>query len=127
MTALFNPWWDWFKIPNIIQDINPVTSWWSPQFEFNFAGDRKIESKIVAEVASYGKQLGLLSEALLEVAAGEQGDAVAKLKEINQKVEQIKREHKSKLEEQLKRDLNYLNRKDPEALRRLLNEYQICE
>ena len=51
------PWLRLFKGPlsgNVTQDIAPITSWLSPQFEFNFAGNRRIEAEIVEDVASYG-------------------------------------------------------------------------
>jgi hypothetical protein len=52
------PWWGLFKWPlsgDVTQDIAPITSLLSPQFEFNFAGNRRIESEVIADVASYGK------------------------------------------------------------------------
>lgn len=50
-----------FNLPlsgNVTQDINPVTSWLSPQVAFNFAGKREVEADVVSNIASYGKQLG---------------------------------------------------------------------
>lgn len=105
---------------DVVQDINPVTSWLSPQFEFNFAGDRQLESKVVSDVASYGKQLGLLTEAILEVAKGEQGEAVDKLEDLQAQIEQVKQQHQGELVDQLKKGLSQLASSDPAALQALL-------
>jgi hypothetical protein len=61
---------------NVTQDINPITSWLSPQVEFNFAGKREVETDVVSNIASYGKQLGTIIPALLELAGETQGPAL---------------------------------------------------
>ncbi len=127
MNTWLTPWWEYFKGPlsgDVTQDINPVTSWLSPQVEFNFAGDRQLESDIVTKVASYGKQLGILSDAVLELASGKQGEAVVQLQALVSDVNEMKQEHNSKLECKIKSELDQLKRQDPEALTRLLSEYQ---
>jgi hypothetical protein len=103
-TRLF-PWLGFFNWPlsgDVKQDINPVTSWMSPHMEFNFAGDREIESTIVSEVASYGKQLGILSEALLEISNGTKGDAVNRLKNLVDQVQAVKQRYDEGLEMKVK-------------------------
>lgn len=125
-----NPWFPWqglYKWPlsgDVIQDIAPSTSWLSPQFEINFAGDRQVETKVVADVASYGKQLGILSEALLEVANGNKGEAVNRLETLVDEIEAIKRQHAASLEQKIKSDIETLKKNNPEALKKLLKEYQ---
>lgn len=121
------PWMGMYKWPlsgNVTQDISPVSSWLSPQIEFNFAGDRHIESEVVSDVASYGKQLGLISEALLEVANGEKGEAIEKVEALVAKIEAVKHRHEAKLEESLKNGLEKLKQSDPELLKKLLDEYR---
>ena len=109
---------------DVTQDINPVTSWLSPQFEFNFAGNRQLESKVVSQVASYGKQLGIVTDALVELAQGEQGEALKKLQQMQADIEQLKQQHQQQLLAQVKSGLGELQRKDPEALKQLLTEFQ---
>ena len=121
------PWWGLFKGPlsgDVTQDIAPITSWLSPQFEFNFAGNRRIEAEVVADVASYGKQLGILSEAMLELAGGNKGEAVDRLKKLTIQIDKVKHQHEDRLEQKVKADLDKLKQHDPKALKRLLNEYR---
>ncbi len=126
-----NPWllpWLWmFRTPfsgDVTQAIAPVTSWWSPQFEFNFAGNRRIEGEVVADVASYGKQLGILSEAVLELAQGERGQAIDRLEALAAEIEKIKQRHVDTLEQRARADLEQLAERDPSALQRLLDAYR---
>ncbi|MEI8634766.1 hypothetical protein P4S72_27375 [Vibrio sp. PP-XX7] len=54
-----------FKSPlsgDNMQQIFPFTKMLSPQVDINFAGDAKIEAKIVSDIASYGKQLNMLAQ-----------------------------------------------------------------
>lgn len=121
------PWWGMFRGPlsgDVNQDIAPVTSWLSPQLEFNFAGNRRIETEVVADVASYGKQLGILSEAVLELAEGDPGESLARLKELTAQIDEVKQQHTDRLERQAKSELDRLKRQDPQALARLLDEYR---
>ena len=121
------PWGGLFKGPlsgDVTQDIAPITSWLSPQFEFNFAGNRRVEAKVVADVASYGKQLGILSEAVLELADGNKGVAVDRFKKLTDKIEEIKHQHKDRLEQKLKAELDQLEQQDPKILKLLLDEYR---
>ncbi len=121
------PWWGFFKGPlsgDVTQDIAPITSWLSPQFEFNFAGNRRVEEKIVADVASYGKQLGILSEAVLELAAGKEGKAIVRLKELAADIDKVKHQDTDKLEQEIKAQLAQLERQDSKALKRVLDEYR---
>lgn len=127
MNPYILPWFNLYKTPfsgNVNQQISPYTNWWSPQIEFNFAGNRQIESKVVEEVASYGKQLGIVAEAILEIAEGKPGDSVTQLKELTEKIEKIKQAHAIDLEEQIKQKLNQLKQQDPKTLEKLLRSYQ---
>ncbi len=125
MNPWINPWLSLFKSPwsgDVIQDISPVTSWWSPQFEFNFAGNKKVESEVVSNVASYGRQLGILTEAVLELAAGDKGDAVKSLEALAKEIEVIKTKHSATLSKQLRSDLMDLKLKDRDAFDHLIDE-----
>ncbi len=116
-----------FKSPlsgDVNQDYAPVTSWFSPQVRLNFAGDQEIESKVVSDVASYGKQLGVLTEAMLELAEGNRGEAVDRLKVLAEQIEQVKQQHQEKLEQRVRADLKTLQQQDPAAYKALIEEYR---
>lgn len=122
-----SPWWNVFKAPlsgNVTQDINPVTSWLSPTFEFNFAGNRQTESRVVSEVASYGTQLGKLSEAVLELANGEKGEAIAALEQLVAQIEEVKNQQPDSQEAVLKQGLDALKASNPDAFEQLISEYR---
>jgi len=78
----------------------------------------------MTDVASYGKQLGILSEAVLEIADGQKGEAVARLQKLVDQIDKIKSQHEDKLEQKLKMDLDQLKDQNPEVLERLLKEYR---
>ena len=73
-----------------VKDISPVTSWFSPQYEFNIAGNAALEKQEITKVASYGKQLGKLTNAVLELADGEPGEAVESLRVMAKEIEELK-------------------------------------
>lgn len=127
MTSWLFPWSGFFRSPlsgDVNQDYKPVTTWFSPQLEVNFAGDREIETEVVSGVASYGKQLGTLIDAVLELADGEKGEALAKLKALAEQVEKIKQDHAAKLEQRVRADLEKLQKRDPVAFATLLKEFR---
>jgi hypothetical protein len=108
---------------NVTQDINPITSWLSPQVEFNFAGKREVETDVVSNIASYGKQLGTIIPALLELAGETQGPALDELRALEAKIELTKEKHRNQQTEILRAELTRLNQNDPEALKALLSDF----
>ena len=120
------PWWPEVNVNlpsgDVTQDI--LREWFSQKYEFNFAGNSKIESEVIAKVASYGKQLGILSEAILELAGRREGDSLDRLEALANKIEAIKREHKKDIVEDAERALDTLQRADPRALGKLLKKYK---
>ncbi|MGB8274225.1 MAG: hypothetical protein WCF16_03035, partial [Alphaproteobacteria bacterium] len=100
-----NPWLPWLetfaKWPlsgDVTQDISPLTNLLSPSVAFNFAGNRGIEADLVSNVASYGRQLGVLSDTVLELAKGAKGPAVTRLRKLAAQIEERKVEHRKNLE-----------------------------
>ncbi len=100
------PWlWLWtpqFHFPwsgNVVQNIEPETDWFFGSIQPD-AGNAQIEKKIF-DVASYGKQIGLISDLLLELTKSDQQLSpesivlVEKLKELHAKIESIKANHYS--------------------------------
>lgn len=94
--------WIWFWAPqvrfpwsgDVAQDIEPSTTWFFKGIKPG-AGNARIEEKAFA-VASYGKQLGLLTEVLIELADKnlDRGAACAgslqELKRIQAEIEKLK-------------------------------------
>ena len=112
-----------FQLPlsgDVIQDINPVTSWLSPNLEINFAGKPDVEKDIVANIASYGRQLGVVIPALLQALGDVDSPEVEKLRTLAGDIEAAKHKHKIRQAETLKQGLLSLKETDPEAFRSLL-------
>jgi hypothetical protein len=126
MNPFLQPWLKFMEGMNygdLNQAIAPVTTWFSPQYEFNFAGNPRLEKKIVSDGASYGRQLGILSEAVLELANGKKGKAVGRLKEMVSRIDRIKGQDTRALEEDIKDRLEQLKQRDDAALKRVLRQY----
>lgn len=80
------------------------TRWWSPSVSVNFAGNPAVEREVTEDVASYGRQIGWLSDIVTALVAIEGRDAVArnaqaadsfdKLTAAMAKIEKIKRRRK---------------------------------
>lgn len=95
------PWlWLWaprFQFPwsgDVAQDIDPDTTWFFESIKPE-AGNARIEQKAFA-VASYGKQLGLITEVLIGLAepdsqaAAESAKSLKELKRIQAEIEDLK-------------------------------------
>jgi len=95
------PWlWFWaprFQFPfsgNVAQEIEPDVDWFFGSIKPD-AGNAQIEKKAFS-VASYGKQLGLLTEVLIEMAernlpkAAESAGSLQELKRIRSEIEKLK-------------------------------------
>lgn len=121
MTSL-TPWTPFPSLSDLMQNIS--TNWFSPTVEYNFAGNRAIEADIVSNVASYGRQLGALTEAVLEIAKSDKGPAMTRLKELADTIKTRKEERQASLEDELRRKLDNLEKSDPDTLRRLLLRYR---
>lgn len=127
MNEWMNPWWWILKSPlsgDLEQSIAPVTQWWSPQLEFNIAGDRQLEAKIIAEIASYGSQLGTLTDAVLELADDRNSEGLQKLRALAEKIDQEKREYRKAEIDALKDTLIRLKQEDPDGFASLIAELQ---
>lgn len=102
------PWlWLWapqLHLPwsgSVEQDIHPNTNWFSQNIKGQ-SGDADIE-RVAFAIASYGKQLGLITEVLIAAAektgplSDEGTQALARLKEIKQAIDGVKPSLKSVL------------------------------
>jgi len=125
------PWLPWMSAfarqpfgGDVSQAISPLTNWFSPTIEFDFAGDQHIEADIVANVASYGRQLGAITDAVLALARDDTSPPVTRLKDLAEQIEASKRRRRKSLEEDAKRSLETLRKTDLEAFLRVLQDYQ---
>ncbi len=125
-----NPWEMWnsalARLPfggDLSQSIAPLTNWFSPNVEVNFAGNRRIEGDIVTNVASYGKQLGLLTEAVVALSGNNNSPAVKKLRDLAKEIETRKMQHKDDVLRQARKSLETLQKLDPTGLAHALKEF----
>lgn len=127
--------WFWWWAPqvhwpfsgDVVQDIAPDTRWFfgaiPPQ-----AGVGEIERKVF-ETASYGRQLGLITEVLLALAEDVQWKTAeaarkhARLKALAARIETVKQAHKAELVEAAEAALRTLREAQPEAYRALLAKW----
>src|ERR1700682_6608256 len=66
-----DPFW-MFRLPLSGAVNQRITApWFSPSVTVNYAGDPAVEDRVVTEVASYGKQLGWLTEIAIALAKRE--------------------------------------------------------
>ena len=121
------PWlWLWaprIELPwsgDVVQDIEPNTSWFFGSIKPQ-AGNAKIEQRAF-EVASYGKQLGLITEVLVSLAEKQgvrEPVAAASLKElkrIQREIERIKDAEYEQEFEDIQLRLEALRRRRPAGL-----------
>lgn len=129
------PWfWFWapqFQFPfsgSVAQRIAPDTDWFfgaiRPQ-----AGNGDMEQRVHEDVASYGRQLGLVTEVLLSLASGDAvqpGQARAsleRLKAIHAEIEALKVRERAKLAQSAADMLQQLAAQDPAAFAQLLQRF----
>jgi hypothetical protein len=125
----------------------PTFWWWAPQFQFPFSGSvaQRIEPDFFSniangagngevereafDIASYGRQLGLITEVLLSMAGTDtvsraQGqESLARLKVIHDQVEDVKRRHQASDADAARLALEKLQHSDPAALAALLRAF----
>jgi hypothetical protein len=93
------------------------------------AGDGRIE-KAIFEVASYGKQIGILSEVVLslvaqdQITAAEAKQAIDQLIQLNKDVKTIKDMHAKHRADAAIGILEKLQESDPEEVQRIVARFQ---
>ncbi|MDJ0929870.1 hypothetical protein [Breoghania sp.] len=70
------------------QNISPTSGWFSTTV--NYKGSPEIENRVAEEVASNGKQLGAITEALLELANEKKGEKLERLRSMHKEIVKIK-------------------------------------
>jgi len=117
------PWFDsHFLSGDVFQRIAP--SFFSPSIAVTYAGNRAVEGEVVTDVASFGTQLGILSDAILDLAGERDSKAMARLRRLVTQVEEVKRRRRASAEEGARDALDALAGCDPRALERLIAEYR---
>ncbi len=101
---------------------NTLTDWFSPDININ-VGDPRLERAITQNVATYGRQLSAIMDALN--ALGEATEhapvpALKALKEMTEKIEDEKNRHRNAIEAKTLNALETLKSTDPEAFKRVM-------
>ena len=129
------PWlWLWapqLQFPfsgSVAQRIDPDTRWFFGGIRPE-AGDGELEQRIHEDIASYGRQLGLVTEVLLGLAGSEQvgpeqaSRSMKRLEDIRTEVEALKEQEDAHLARQAAAALEQLGRRDPAALAALVQQF----
>jgi hypothetical protein len=116
---------------DVWQKVTNVTDWFSPKLTVNYAGDPRIEEDVTSNVASYGKQLGLLTEAVLALAKPADAEAQAKFKDavdrlttIQADIEAIKKRRAPETEDAIVQAMTRLKTSDAPAYERVLKRLE---
>lgn len=113
-----------FAPGNLNQPILP--GWSFGNVNVNYAGNADIEKDVVEDVASYGKQLGIITDVILELAGNKtakKGEPLQQLRDIAAKVKKIKEEHKRSLSEEAGDAMAKLARSDKAEAQRIARDY----
>jgi hypothetical protein len=113
-----------FTLPqgDVTQEIFP--SLFSTKYEVNYEGVPTIEHDVVTKVASFGKQIGIISDAVLELANGGPGENVARLRELVARVEEIKAQNKRDAERSAEEAMDRLRELDSSRFNQLLSRLE---
>ncbi|WP_413111248.1 hypothetical protein [Thaumasiovibrio sp. DFM-14] len=122
-----HPWYLWWQRTlnyPLSGNVNQDFQYLSPTYEFNFAGNKEIERKAICEVASYGKQLGILSDVLIELCDKQKhhSETTEKLHLMVKEINNIKERHYQVNGRKIKQQLEWLKEHNRAAFDDLLNE-----
>jgi len=112
-----------FAPGNLNQPILP--GWSFGNISVNYAGSPEIEREVVEKVASFGKQLGIITDAVLALADGKPKNdkAIVRLREIAAKIEELKNRNKTSLADQAREALERLEKAEPATARRIAAQF----
>ncbi|WP_321503111.1 hypothetical protein [Breoghania sp.] len=97
------------------QTISPTSGWFSTTI--NYKGSPEIERRIAENVASSGRQLGIITEALLELAGNRKGEKLDRLREIDKQIREIKERSTAQLRREASAGLQALAERDKNQAR----------
>ena len=120
----FDPLW-MFRAPwsgDVAQRI--TAPWFSPSLTVNYAGNPAVEDRVVTEVASYGKQLGWLTEIVIALAERQTlpEETLRRLEKATKDIDAIKKQVRASAVEAANNALDRLERDDPAQYDKLLRE-----
>jgi hypothetical protein len=120
----FDPLW-MFRAPwsgNVAQRI--TAPWFSPSVTVNYAGDAAVEDRVVTEVASYGKQLGWLTEIAIASARGQSlpTETLVRLEKAAREIDAIKEQSRASAVDAANDALDRLERDNPAQYNELLRQ-----
>jgi len=107
----------------VAQNYEPITNWFSELIEED-AGDAEIE-KNAFQIASYGRQLGLITEVLIELAeqttpTSDNGkESLERLTIIRNEIEQLKISEANQLLDEIQNGIERLRHRSPQDYRKL--------
>ncbi|MDB5437847.1 MAG: hypothetical protein JWM33_274 [Caulobacteraceae bacterium] len=116
---------------DVWQKVTNVTDWFSPKLTVNYAGDPRIEEDVTSNVASYGKQLGILTEAVLALSGPVEGiknpalkAAAERLTKISAEIEAIKKRRAPETEDAIVQAMTRLKTSDAPGYERVLKRLE---
>lgn len=126
MSTGYDPFW-MFRLPLSGDVSQRITApWFSPNLTVNYAGDPVIEDRVVTEVASYGRQIGWLSEIALALAKKQPPpeETLSRLEKASRDIDAIKQQVQRSSFDAANAALDRLEHDDPEAYKMLLRKRQ---
>jgi hypothetical protein len=101
-----------------------MTSWWSPTINNNYAGNLPLEERVITDVASYGTQLGWISEIVLALASNKKppAGAVHKLSKAVDRINRIKQDFSQRAADEAADALDKLKNESPDEFRRFVTD-----
>jgi hypothetical protein len=128
--------WLWIWTPqvhfpwsgSVDQTIEPNSNWFFDSIA-PAAGNSQVEKKAFA-VASYGRQLGLITDVLVALAekgsvdSASAADALARLKDIRERIATIKSDEATASRQPLLEQLRRLKTQDPPEFERMIAQLQ---
>jgi hypothetical protein len=119
--------WPYSLFPALKTLDQPINPGWSfGGVSINYQGNPAIERDVIEKVASYGRQLGIITEAVLELAGDKpkRGEKpVARLREIAARIEALKSENKAALEREARSAMARLAEAEPAKARSIAAGY----
>ncbi len=119
--TLTQPWFPFtFNFPSGDVDL---ANWFSPTIEVSYAGNQAIERDVVENVASFGKQLGIVIDAVVALAGDDKANELKALKDLKNEVDTVKARHKRDIKRDAEAAIERLAKLDEPALKTLIRRY----
>ena len=121
-----------FAPNNLAQSILP--GWSFGNVNVNYAGNPGIERDVVQKVASFGRQIGVITDVVLELAkdmpggkektpSGEKDTPITQLRDIAARVKDLKKAHEASIIGEARKAMDRLADFDPKIARNMAESY----